>query len=164
MYGTRSTLPGALVLILGLLLVMGCDLLGEEETSLALHVRTDKTRYRLGSDDTIRVTVRNVGERPVYFSTCLPIVAEVVGSTGVVDEVGFPVCRCLCPATLDPGETVVPALTSIRVEAFRRHADSLDQSEERAYRLRYAFYRDEQWEKLLPVAERRSTQFRLVIP
>lgn len=158
-----SLSPLTIVLLATLLVGVGCTLAGAG-AGQRLQIQTDGNHYTFGSGDRVRVTVRNVGAHPVHYNTCLPTVLDAIDSTGRKTETPLPVCRCECPATVAPGDTVEPGRTSVPVATLRRHLDSLNVSKEGVYRLRYAFYRDEGQDELLPAAVRRTPPFRLEAP
>lgn len=163
MKALEPRVAGVVLLVLSIL-AGGCELFGSDAPP-ALSIETDRTTYDLAEDDTIQVTIRNTSDRVIHYSTCLETTLEILEDGRVVDTVGFPVCLCICPAQLAPGERVDPGLSSVRTDTIVEWSDSLRTGPAVSYRLVYAFHWDEALgDEPLPRQERRSNPFNLQLP
>lgn len=92
--------PTRVSLIVLTVAVCGCGLFEDEGDFQLL---TDRRGYEPGA--TISVTATNNSSEVIYYNTCMPAVMEELSDDGVVAQIGFPTCACLCIEELEPGES-----------------------------------------------------------
>lgn len=145
-----------------LILLAGCDLYNVDTTTTSnryLSIETDKEVYQLDETDFIEATITNTSIRTIHYNGCLPITMEVLGDSGeIIDTIGFPVCECLCLATLEPGEKLNPDITNVPIN-FPLIREKLDEHLNRTFRIRFEFSLDSNWEQMLPHSLSRTPPF-----
>lgn len=158
----RSALQFIIVLLV-ISSVSGCGILSSDERP-SLNIETEQDTYDLSKDEYISVEIINTSDQTIYYSTCLAIELEIIDSGILVDTISFGVCNCICAATLEPGERVDPVVSAAFIRPLKDRSDLLLFRESVTYRLKYAFYEDKaSGDKLLPVNERRSNEFNLIL-
>ncbi|MEX2411648.1 MAG: hypothetical protein WD607_09840 [Candidatus Paceibacterota bacterium] len=154
------------VLIAGIfltLIVTACGILNSEE-SFSLEIKTDKNIYVITEDDSVFVTIKNTSNKTVFYSTCFEKRIEILESDVLIDTIHFPVCECICAAELKPGEEMPLNRSSHNLSNIDQH-NQFREGENISYRMKYALFEDKAWgEKPLPKNERRSNQFKLLLP
>ncbi len=136
---------------------VSCDILSSNNHS-NIDIQTDKKKYDLRKDDLIKVTITNKSDRIIHYSTCLSKSLEVVKKNQSEKTLGLPVCYCLCPAELKPGESMPIHISSVSAEAFR--VDDQTSIEPLTYRIKYSLYYDEAFgDDPIPTEYSRSNKF-----
>ena len=139
-----------------LLFLSSCSLFGPEEQVLEL--TTNQQSYALDGATNIEVTVENVSNEVIYFSSCMPTALEELDESRVVGALPFPVCECLCRMMLQPKERWVKIIAIQHIEQYN---EQLPLDSAHRYRLRLAFYRDEDLTHSLNESSLYSNVFRL---
>lgn len=106
-------------------------------------IKTDKTQYHFSEDDSVKVSITNQSSETIFYSTCFGKTIEVLHKDKVIETLGTPVCYCLCPAELKPGESIPVRLSSLSTEYFNHQKQNLLSDESLTFRIRYSFYYDE---------------------
>lgn len=127
------------ILLLLVCVFTGCDLLSSDNQT-PIHIKTDKNQYSLAKDDSIQVTIINTSFKTIHYTTCYPKSVEMLRENVIVKKFGFPICYCICPAELKPGEKMP---TNISGVALKQRFLNSDSDEDVSYRIRYFFYFDE---------------------
>lgn len=132
------------IFVLGILCLCSasCDLLSSDN-SIPIHIETNKKHYNLKTDDSVEVTITNKSKQTIHYSTCLSKTIEVVKKNKIVQTSGLPVCYCLCPAELKPGESMPVHNSSISVKSFQFHNNYRESTEPVEYRIKYSLFFDE---------------------
>lgn len=148
------------LLFLVLILLAGCNLNNVDTTSNRfLSIETDKEVYQFDKTEFIEVTVTNTSNRTIHYNRCLPIAIEVLGgSDEIIDTIGFPVCKCLCLARLEPGEKLDPDITKVSLN-YPLVREKLDGHLNRTFRVRFEFSLDSNWKQVLPYSLSRTPPF-----
>lgn len=127
-----------------------------------IDIQTDKNHYNLNTDDLIKVTITNKSDRVIHYSTCLSKSLEVVKKNQPEKTLGLPVCYCLCPAELKPGESMPVHISSISAEAFQ--VDDQESKEPLTYRIKYSLYYDDAFgDDPVPTEYSRSNKFTITV-
>ena len=126
-----------------LILAAGCDLLSSESSeNQSLHIQTDKEIYSLSDDEFIEVNITNRSFRTFHYSTCFGKTVEVLRDGSVENNIGLPICYCICPAELKPGRQIDNEISRVNISEIRRFADTLHVDQSISYRIRYQIYSD----------------------
>ncbi len=145
-------------LVVLLFALPGCSIFETDERALLLE--TDRESYDLNAAEGITVTAENQSSSIIHYSTCMPTWLQELDGSRVVASLGFPVCECLCPAELAPGEKWS---YSISLAWIRQNAERLELGKDHTFRLRLAFFRDEEMKVLLDEDVLYSNRFRLTM-
>lgn len=145
------------------ILISSCGLLNSDEAA-SLEINTDQSVYVLTEDDSVFVTIKNNSNTAIFYSTCFEKQIEILEDDKHIDTIHFPVCECICAAELKQGEEIPLSLSSLNISNFDEHNQFQD-GENITYRIKYALFEDKAWgEKPLSSNERRSNQFKLLLP
>ncbi len=149
--------------LLVLACLTGCNLISSDSDDYApvpIKIQTDKAHYNLKDDESVEVTITNRSSRTLYYSTCLPKAVEMISGKKITQTIGLPVCYCLCPAELKPGEMMPVHISTISLQ--QRFVDDVPPEKSVSYRIRYSFHLDETFGDK-PVAPKysRSNKFTL---
>lgn len=142
---------------------LGCNNPLSLNSQNPIEIKTEKNRYHVSEDDSVKVTITNTSSETIYYSTCFAKTIEVIKEGKVIQTSGTPVCYCLCPAELKPGQTVPHHLSSFSTEALQTHLPEHDSGADPfAYRIKYSFYFDEAFgDEPVPEKFSRSNTFRI---
>lgn len=128
-----------------------------------IEINTDKNQYHVSEDDSVRVRITNTSSETIFYSTCFEKTIEVIKEDKIIKTSGTPVCYCLCPAELKPGQTVPHHLSNFSTETLQTHLPENDSGVDSfSYRIRYSFYFDEAFSDE-PVPEKFSRSNRFII-
>lgn len=148
--------------LLILICLLGCNNPLSLESQHPIQIKTNKDDYNLKKDDSVKVTITNKSSETIYYSTCFAKTIEVVKSNKVVKKLGTPVCYCLCPAELKPGESVPAHLSSVSAEIFKSRLENSVNDKSAGYRIQYSFYYDEAFgDEPIPPEYSRSNTFKI---
>jgi hypothetical protein len=86
----------------GLLMLAGCELIGETPSSAALTLQTDREAYRLS--ETGVIVAHNRSGQPLYYSSCMDQSLQELFEGNVTNQVYYGTCDCVCIAELRPGQ------------------------------------------------------------
>lgn len=151
------------LLILLLMCFFGCHDPLAPQSQIPISIKTDKTQYNINEDDSVKVTITNKSPETIFYSTCFAKTIEVLKNDNVIENLGTPVCYCLCPAELKPGESIPVWISSLSTDIFKSRAENLLSGESVSYQIRYSLFYDEAFGEE-PVLDKhsRSNRFRLI--
>lgn len=150
-------------IVLSTIIATACGIFNSE-TNSSLEIKTDKNSYVVTQDEFISVTIKNTSEKTVYYSTCFEKRLEILDDNVKIDAIPFPVCECICAASLNPGESIPADVGRLNISNIHED-EKFQEGNNISYRLVYTLHEDEAWgDKPLPEKDRTSNQFRLLLP
>lgn len=130
------------LLLLLLMFLLGCNDPLTPQSQFPISIKTDKNQYHLNQDDFVRVTITNKSSETIFYSTCFEKTIEVMKGNKLLKNAGAPVCYCLCPAELKPGESIPENISSLSTETLKARVGDVLSDESVTYRIRYSLYYD----------------------
>lgn len=132
------------------------------QSQFPISIKTDKNHYNLNEDDSVKVIVTNKSSEAIYYSTCFEKTIEMMKGNKVIKKFGTPVCYCLCPAELKPGESIPEQISSLSIKNFKSQAENLVSDKSLEYRIQFSFYFDEAFgDDPIPREYSRSNTFKI---
>lgn len=149
------------VLVVLFLCSSSCDFL-ESDNQIPISIKTDKNHYNLNEDDSVKVAITNRSSETIFYSTCALKEIETIKDEKIIKNFGMPICYCICPAELKPGESIPGTISSLSTEIFKSQRENLMPDKPLTYRIQYSLYYDEAFgDDPVPPEYSRSNTFKI---